>query len=152
MVHGMLSKPEPGYTWFRCVSPMWDNSARRKVNANIYIDSRPSIYKTWLSRTIERTQKLNIGDEQVVFINAWNEWAEGCHLEPDQKWGSAYLEATHAALMMTSKEQDRVAKASPPKPPNLFKAWYWGAGQALSDFRTVLVTIFWHLKQRLPPQ
>jgi hypothetical protein len=37
-------------------------------------------------------------DEAIIFINAWNEWAEGNHLEPDLKFGRGYLEATKRAL------------------------------------------------------
>jgi len=37
-------------------------------------------------------------EENFIFINAWNEWAEGNHLEPCLKWGREYLEATRRAL------------------------------------------------------
>ena len=43
-------------------------------------------------------QKRHILNNQFVFINAWNEWAEGAHLEPDQKYGFAYLESTLDAI------------------------------------------------------
>jgi hypothetical protein len=56
----------------------------------------PELYEKWLRRVIAGPAKSSPGD--VVFINAWNEWAEGNHLEPCQRWGRAYLEATRRAM------------------------------------------------------
>lgn len=94
----MMAKEIPGYKWFRCVTPSWDNWARRKKGANIYLGSTPQKYKAWLSRAIDITNARLFGEERIVFVNAWNEWAEGNYLEPDQRFGHAYLEATKQAL------------------------------------------------------
>ena len=45
----------------------------------------------------EETRRQNFGEERIVFINAWNEWGEGAHLEPDQRFGHAWLEAVKNA-------------------------------------------------------
>ena len=95
---GMLGKHEPEFKRFRCVTPMWDNSARRRNGARIYVGSTPDLYKRWLIETAKQTIARFSSDERIVFVNAWNEWAEGCHLEPDLKWGRAYLKATKEAL------------------------------------------------------
>ena len=95
----MMAKEIPLYTWFRCVTPSWDNRARMKKGASIYLGSSPQIYQDWLSRALDITGVCNGEDEGLVFINAWNEWAEGNHLEPDQKFGHAYLEATRLAIV-----------------------------------------------------
>lgn len=87
------------YLKFPCVFPTWDNSARRK-SAVIIQNDEPAIYQRWLESAIERLQNRK-PDERIVFVNAWNEWAEGCHLEPDQRHGTAFLEATAAAVRGT---------------------------------------------------
>ena len=57
----------------------------------------PAIYERWLASAIDRAQSAP-EDQRLVFINAWNEWAEGNHLEPCLRWGHGYLEATKRAL------------------------------------------------------
>lgn len=98
MADTMMAKSNPAYKWFRCVTPSWDNRARRKQGANIFVGSSPEKYKHWLRRAIENTNSRMMGEERIVFLNAWNEWAEGCHLEPDEKYGHAWLQATSDAL------------------------------------------------------
>ena len=96
LVDRMLDKPGVDYERFRCVTPMWDNSARRKMDATIFVGSTPEKYEYWLKQVCIST--ASSGRQQLVFINAWNEWAEGNHLEPCRKWGRQYLEATLRAL------------------------------------------------------
>lgn len=92
------ARPTPGYRRFRGVMPSWDNTARTGRRANLAINSSPEAYRAWLETAVNRTRADTPGDERLVFINAWNEWGEGCHLEPDRRYGLAWLEATRAAL------------------------------------------------------
>lgn len=79
---------------FRGVFPSWDNTARTGSRATLVVNGTPANYEYWLSEAIRRTQYDHPGKERFVFINAWNEWAEGCHLEPDRRYGHQFLEAT----------------------------------------------------------
>lgn len=155
VIRGMLGKPMPDYTWFRCVSPMWDNSARRTAKAHIYIDASPREYKNWLMQVISQTLKRYSGDERIVFVNAWNEWAEGCHLEPDQKWGHAYLQATLEAIESnTAANQldngpiggNGSGKESETSYVGSLKKIYWRFRARLSGFLSVLKIMLWHFK------
>ena len=94
----MLAKPAPDYKRFPGVAPSWDNSARRSSGAVILRGATPEKYENWLRENSRRVLERFQGEERLLFINAWNEWAEGCHLEPDLKHGRAYLEATRRAL------------------------------------------------------
>ena len=98
MMRGMLRRQVPTWKRFHCVTPSWDNSARKRRDASIFPGSTPEKYENWIRQVIAKTLKKHDGDERLVFINAWNEWAEGNHLEPDLRWGHAYLEATKRAL------------------------------------------------------
>lgn len=98
LVEHALKLPEVSYKRFKSVNPMWDNSARRENNATIFINSTPDAYYEWLSSTLKNFRPYS-DSENFVFINAWNEWAEGNHLEPCQRWGRAYLEATRKAAL-----------------------------------------------------
>ncbi len=79
------------------ITPMWDNSARRKKGATIFKGATPEAYKNWLVHILAQ-YKIGHSENKFIFINAWNEWAEGNHLEPCQKWGLQYLEATKEAI------------------------------------------------------
>jgi len=98
LAESMMAGKDPDYARFPCATPSWDNTPRRPTQALIFHRSTPTAYREWLAEIIKRTLKTFCGDQRLVFVNAWNEWGEGNHLEPDQKWGKAYLEATVNAI------------------------------------------------------
>lgn len=99
MVRRMLAKPVPTYPWYRCVTPGFDNSPRRRVEATVLLGSTPEKYGRWLEAVASQARRAPVGDARIVFVNAWNEWGEGNYLEPDGTWGRRYLEATRDALV-----------------------------------------------------
>ncbi|MEJ7582533.1 MAG: glycoside hydrolase family 99-like domain-containing protein [Acidimicrobiales bacterium] len=92
-----LRKPRPTYPWYRCVMPGWDNTPRRTEGACAFLGSTPDLYERWVTGVLEETMAAG-PEPSLVFVNAWNEWAEGCHLEPDERHGRAYLEAHQRAV------------------------------------------------------
>jgi lipopolysaccharide biosynthesis protein len=95
LVAAMLARPPVDYPRFPCVVPSWDNTARRRNGgATILHGSTPEAYGHWLRCVLADHPTLKRLPEPIVFINAWNEWAEGNHLEPDLQWGHGYLEQT----------------------------------------------------------
>jgi len=84
--------PASEVTFFPSVIPSWDNAARRKSGATVIQNDDAQLFEQWLRDASRRVEDYP-ADQQLVFINAWNEWAEGCHLEPDQRNGHRFLEA-----------------------------------------------------------
>lgn len=95
-----LARPEPDYRLFRGAMLSWDNTARRQDNPTIFHNFSCTAFRDWLIPLITREVQApgRSPDERIVLINAWNEWAEGSHLEPDQKHGFGYLQAVRDAL------------------------------------------------------
>jgi lipopolysaccharide biosynthesis protein len=87
-----LDRPVPPHKIFPGVSPGFDNSPRRPSGATIITGSTPEMYEKWLRAAIERFEPYS-AQENLLFVNAWNEWAEGNHLEPSRRWQHQYLEA-----------------------------------------------------------
>jgi len=87
----------PNYVRFRGVMPSWDNTPRRQNHSQIFEHAHPGAYRAWLETVLDETHEQNFSEERVVFINAWNEWGEGNHLEPDKRYGHQFLEATRNA-------------------------------------------------------
>jgi len=97
----------PDYKLFKGVFPSWDNTPRKAYSNSMVIDGvSPAHYKQWLMDCITYTRTHHDKDEQFIFINAWNEWAEGAHLEPDRRYGYAYLQATRDALLAEGNRND----------------------------------------------
>ncbi|WP_234571731.1 glycosyltransferase WbsX family protein [Rhodohalobacter sp. 614A] len=76
---------------YPAVIPNWDNSPRSGENAVIYTNSTPEKFEKHLREAVQYVLKNN-SNHRFLMVKSWNEWAEGNYLEPDKKWGRAYLE------------------------------------------------------------
>ena len=101
-----VSKADYDYTWQRilelrpisnapkmipCAFTDWDNTPRHKERGYLYQGVSPDKFKSYFKQLIDNTK--NFYDTDMIFVFAWNEWAEGGYLEPDEKNGFAFLEA-----------------------------------------------------------
>lgn len=112
----VAARPLQNNTLYPGVNPGWDNEPRRPGNGRIYHHASPRGYQAWLSQTIHGRLAAAPASRKLVFINAWNEWAEGAVLEPDACLGYAWLEATRRAL--------RPRRMCNIRPYVIIHAWY----------------------------
>ena len=91
----------PAYRCFPGVCPSWDNSARRPAGqAIIFRDSSPDLFADWITSKVHQARHTQ--SDQLLFVNAWNEWAEGNHLEPCLTHGPAWLNALETGLSQSA--------------------------------------------------
>lgn len=115
IVSGAVKREDDDFKVFPTAMLSWDNTARKNTKGHIHTNFSVVRYAQWLSSNAERVtrdRRLS-ADEKLIFINAWNEWAEGTHLEPDQKHGYGYLAATRAVM------ENHVAEAAAFQQPKL---------------------------------
>lgn len=77
----------------------WDNTPRKGANATIFYEATPDKFQNYLIEQINRAK--NVYNSDYIFINAWNEWGEGAHLEPDEYNKYGYLQALKYAMSST---------------------------------------------------
>lgn len=107
-----LARPAEPYRLHRTVMTAWDNTPRRRQHAHVWHHAAPDHYERWLRGVIERSQLDPTDPEPLVFVNAWNEWAEGAYLEPDASHGHAYLQATRRAILLANRSAAGAAHAA----------------------------------------
>jgi hypothetical protein len=98
----------------------WDNTPRYGAVARIVKNSSPDRFETWLTRLIDKVQHRPLS-QRLIFLNAWNEWAEGNYLEPDSRYEYGYLEGLRSALYSVPETgavpvASRASPASTPRP------------------------------------
>ncbi len=85
------------YPRYPAVFPSWDNTPRQPMRGTSFDGISPEAFRVYVEEKIEEIRAYMMGDERLLFVNAWNEWAEGAHLEPDTGYGHRWLEALRDA-------------------------------------------------------
>lgn len=104
---------EKSYDYFNfptysSITPSWDNDARKKGKGFVMAYDSPDIYRQWLDNII--TKEIRKTKAPLLFVNAWNEWAEGAMLEPSAHYGSAVLNRTTETLAQHSFKKGNAKK------------------------------------------
>jgi hypothetical protein len=73
----------------------WDNTSRKDEDGWIVRDGSPKRFEKCMIKVLREAEKRN---QEFVFLNAWNEWSEGAYIEPDKRYGYAYLKAIKTAV------------------------------------------------------
>jgi len=106
IVEKQIRADEPARVNFKTVMPGWDDEPRNPGAGHCFAGSSPALYGRWLRHACEAIRPRR-PDERLIFINAWNDWANGAYLEPDRRFGYAYLHATANVLRRFHSEPEK---------------------------------------------
>lgn len=97
-VRAFCKRESVPYARYPAVFPSWDNTPRQRMQGTSFDGATPEAFRVYVEDKIEEARRFLMGDERLLFVNAWNEWAEGAHLEPDTGFGHRWLEALRDAM------------------------------------------------------
>jgi hypothetical protein len=83
----------------------WDNTPRRGREAHIAFGCNPASFHYWLRSRLKHASR---NGEPELYVNAWNEWAEGTTLEPDHQFHDAYLRTIRDLAGPASARETRI--------------------------------------------
>jgi len=101
-----FAQNKPSYQVFQGIMTAWDNTPRKPTMSTIFHNSNPTLFGQWLFAISRYTMEQNSAETRLVFINAWNEWAEGAHLEPDRRYGYGYLREVLRCIHKINSDND----------------------------------------------
>jgi len=94
----LLATGKQDFVDYPCVIPNWDNTPRSGKNGLVLHGSTPELFAAHVRQVFAHVRDRP-HEQNLVFVKSWNEWAEGNHLEPDARYGCAYLAALHAEMV-----------------------------------------------------
>ena len=97
-VTAFVARDSVPYPRYPAVFPCWDNTPRQRLRGTSFDGASPEVFRCYVEEKIEEIRQFHMGDARLLFVNAWNEWAEGTHLEPDSGFGHRWLEALRDAV------------------------------------------------------
>src|SRR5262249_38250 len=97
LVEKQIHLKDPVFVNFKTVMTGWDDEARNPGAGHSFTGATPVLYGKWLRHSCDLARSRP-PSERLVFINRWNDWTNGAHLEPDRKFGYAHLHVTENVL------------------------------------------------------
>ena len=99
LVAAEIARPAAGHLRLGCALPGFDDSPLQGAGATIWQGASPALFAAWVGHLADLAQQSPAAG-RAIFINAWNGWAGGAYLEPDQQLGPTRLVALRDALAM----------------------------------------------------
>ena len=97
VVQNMFAPEDRWENIFPSIIPDWDRTPRAGKKAIVYTGSTPEKFEQHIKQAIQIIKDKQ-PQHRILFLRAWNEWAEGCYVEPDNYYKHQYLDAIHNAL------------------------------------------------------